>query len=77
MSEGQLFDSALSLPQAQRADLAFQLLQSLEPQGERLSSEALAAELRGRVEAHRQGELKSVSLDEARVQIQRQIAGDT
>jgi putative addiction module component (TIGR02574 family) len=62
----QLFDSALSLPQAERADLAFQLLQSLSPPGEEIASEEFGAELYERIAAHRRGELPSFSLEETR-----------
>lgn len=40
-----LFESALSLPQVERADLAFQLLQTLRPPGDEISAEEFATEL--------------------------------
>ncbi len=61
-----LFESALSLPQVERADLAFQLLQTLVPPGDEISTGDFTAELDSRVDAHRRGELASFSLDEAR-----------
>ncbi len=70
MSQDQVFESALSLPQAERADLALQLLQSLTPPGEEISSQEFGAELHQRIEAHRRGELRSFSLDETRAMIQ-------
>lgn len=73
-SQNPLFESALSLPQAERADLAFQLLQTLAPPGEEISSDEFAAELRGRVDAHRHGELVSHDLDEARAIISKRLA---
>jgi putative addiction module component (TIGR02574 family) len=70
MSQDHFFETALSLPQADRADLAFLLLQSLDHPGENISSAEYGAELRRRVEAYRRGELESFSLDEARTLIQ-------
>jgi putative addiction module component (TIGR02574 family) len=66
MSQDQFFETALSLPQPQRADLALQLLQSLDPPGEVVGEDAFAAELHGRIKAHRRGEIESVDLAKAR-----------
>jgi putative addiction module component (TIGR02574 family) len=71
--QDQLFDSALSLPQAERADLAFQLLQSLALPGEEVTSEEFGAELRERIEAHRRGEVPSFSLEETRAIVQQKL----
>jgi len=71
-----LFESALSLPQSERADLAFQLLQTLVPPGDEVSSEEFAAELRGRVDAHRRGELASYDLEDARAIVAQRLAED-
>ena len=68
-----LFESALSLPQAERADLAFQLLQTLAPSGDEISAAEFGAELHGRIEAHRRGELPSYDLNEARKFIEQRI----
>jgi len=62
-------ETALALPQSQRADLAFQLLQSLDPPGEEISAEQFSASLHervesSRVESSRSGNLKSHSLHE-------------
>jgi putative addiction module component (TIGR02574 family) len=73
-SLNQLFESALSLPQAERADLAFQLLQTLVPSGEEISTEEFAAELNARVEAHRRGDLPSFSLGETRTIVKERLA---
>jgi putative addiction module component (TIGR02574 family) len=73
-SPNPLFDSALSLPQAERADLAFQLLQSLVPPGDEISEAELAAELQRRVAAHRRGEMVSYSLEETRNIVQDRLA---
>jgi putative addiction module component (TIGR02574 family) len=62
------------LPQSERADLAFQLLQSLTPPGEEISSEEFGAELHERVEAHRHGKLQSFSLDETRAIVQQRLS---
>jgi len=72
--QDQLFESALSLPQAERADLAFQLLQTLDPPGEDVSSDEFAAELYARIESHRRGELQSFSLDETRAVVQDRLS---
>jgi putative addiction module component (TIGR02574 family) len=74
LSQNPLFESALSLPQSERADLAFQLLQSLTPPGEEISSEEFGKELRQRVEAHGRGELESFSLEETRQIIQQRLS---
>ncbi|HEY3395680.1 MAG TPA: addiction module protein [Lacipirellulaceae bacterium] len=71
--QDQLFESALSLPQSERADLAFQLLQSLVPPGDQISPEEFGGELHDRIEAHRRGELKSFSLEETRGIIQQRL----
>lgn len=71
--QDQLFESALSLPQAERADLAFQLLQTLTPPGEEISSAEFAAELHGRIDAHRRGELPSCDLEETRAIVEQRL----
>jgi putative addiction module component (TIGR02574 family) len=71
--QDQLFDFALSLPHAERADLAFQLLQSLTPPGDEITSEEFGAELRERIEAHRRGDLPSFSLEESRAIVQQRV----
>lgn len=76
MSQDQLFESALSLPQPERADLAFQLLQSLTPPGDEITSEELGAELHERIEAYRRGELPSFSLEETRAIVQQRLSQD-
>jgi putative addiction module component (TIGR02574 family) len=72
--QDQLFESALSLPQPARADLAFHLLQSLTPPGDEVSAEEFAAELHERIEAHRRGELRSFSLEETRALMQQALS---
>ena len=69
-----LIESALSLPQPQRADLALQLLQSLDQPGEEVSAEEFGQELRERVKEYRAGEVESHSLEEARAAIARRIS---
>jgi Putative addiction module component len=66
MPQNQLIETALALPQTQRADLAFHLLQSLGSPGEEVSTEEFGAELFDRVENYRRGELDSFSLEETR-----------
>jgi hypothetical protein len=73
MPQEQVFESALSLPQSQRADLAFQLLLSLEPPGELVDSKRLGQQLRERVESYRQGTIGSVRLDETRAVIRQRL----
>jgi putative addiction module component (TIGR02574 family) len=76
LSQNSVFESALSLPQPERADLAFQLLQSLSPPGDEISTEEFGAQLRQRVEAHRRGELQTFSLEETRQIIQERLSQD-
>jgi putative addiction module component (TIGR02574 family) len=71
--QNQLFDFALSLPQAERADLAFQLLQSLTPPGEEVAAEEFGAELHERIAAFRRGEMPSFSLEETRRAIRQRL----
>ena len=68
-----VFESALALPQAERAQLALQLLESLDPPGEETSAEQFGAELRERVEAYRRGEIESLSVDETRSMVNQQL----
>jgi len=67
-------ETALALPQSQRADLAFQLLQSLDPPGDEISTEQFGASLHERVKSARSGNLKSHSLDEVRAMVEKRIA---
>lgn len=69
-----LFGAALSLPQSERADLAFQLLQSLDQPGHEIDSDIFGDRLRARVESYRLGEIDNRSLNEARVIIERQLS---
>jgi putative addiction module component (TIGR02574 family) len=73
ISQEELFDSALSLPQAERADLAFQLLQTLHPPGDEIPAEEFQAQLHDRITAYKRGEIASVSLDEAREAMRRRL----
>jgi len=70
----QLFESALSLPQAERADLVFQLLQTLVPSADEISAEEFGAALRERVEAHRRGDLTSFSVEETRAIVRERLS---
>ena len=74
ISQDQLFASALSLPQPIRADLAFELLQSLDPPGEEISSNEFGVELHQRIAAHRRGESRSFNLEETRAIIQERLS---
>jgi putative addiction module component (TIGR02574 family) len=74
MPQDSLFESALGLPQAQRADLAFQLLQSLGPPSDEVTSEDFAAELHERISAYRRGEISSFSLEETRAIVKRRFS---
>ena len=62
----QLLETALSLPQPRRADLAYRLLQSLDSPGKDISAEQFGTELHERIESSRRGDTKSHSLDETR-----------
>ena len=67
-------ETALALPQSQRADLAFQLLQSLDPPGEEISAEQFGVGLRERVESARSGDIESRSLDAVRAIVEKRLA---
>ena len=56
----QIFDAALGLPEAERALLAEQLLESLEPELEELTEDELAAELDRRRAEIDQGIVKPI-----------------
>jgi putative addiction module component (TIGR02574 family) len=73
-SPNPFFESALSLPLAERADLAFQLLQSLDRPGEEITAHEFGTELRDRVEAFRRGEIEGIGLDDARAMIEQRLA---
>jgi len=72
-AQDQFFDTALSLPASARADLAFQLLQSLERPGEEINADEFAGELRGRIEAYRRGEIVSSSRREVRACVETRL----
>jgi len=74
ISQDQLFETALSMPQSDRADLAFQLLQSLDPPGEEVGAGEFGAELRERVAGYHRGETESCSIEETRAIIQQRLA---
>ncbi len=74
VSQEQLFESVLSLPQSVRADLAFELLQTLTPPAEEIAAHEFGAELRERIASCRRGELRSFSLDEVRVIVQERLS---
>ncbi len=75
--ENQLFETGLSLPRAERVDLAFQLLQTLTPPGDELSTADFATEIHEHVAAHRRGEIKSFSLEEARAIVNERLSQDS
>lgn len=72
--QDQLFETALSLPQSERADLAFQLLQSLHPPGVEIGPDEFGAELRERVAGSRRGDQESFSLEETRAIIRQRLS---
>lgn len=76
ISAGQVFEFALSLPPATRADLAFHLLQSLNPPGEEIAADEFGAELRERVDGSRRGALPSFSREETRAIVQERLSRD-
>jgi hypothetical protein len=71
-----LFESALALPDAERADLAFLLLQTLTPAGDEIPNNEFAAELHERIAGHRRGELQSFSIEETRAAVYDRLAQD-
>lgn len=74
LSQTELFESVLALPASVRADLAFELLLSLQPPGEEIASGEFERELHERVEAYRRGEVQSFSLSEARATIHQRLS---
>jgi len=73
-SSDPIFETVLALPLPQRAELAFQLLQSLDPPGEEISSALFGAELHERIESSRRGETSSHSLDETRKIVEKRLS---
>jgi putative addiction module component (TIGR02574 family) len=74
ISQDQLFESVLSLPATVRADLALELLQSLNAPGEEIGSSEFERELHERVAAHQRGEAQSFSLEQTRAIIRRRLS---
>lgn len=74
IQQDHLLETALALPQEERAQIAFQLLQSLDPPGEEIAAEEFGADLRERVEAYRRGEISSLSLEETRAAINQRLS---
>jgi hypothetical protein len=70
----QFFEAAPSLPLPQCADLAFQLLQSLDCPGEEIAAGDFGSELRERVAAYRRGQIESSALEETRAHIQQRLS---
>lgn len=67
--DNQLIESALSLPQADRADLALQLLRSLTPPSNKITDDEFSGQLHDRIARYRTGEVDSLSLEESRATI--------
>jgi putative addiction module component (TIGR02574 family) len=65
-THAELFASVLALPQTERADLAYQLLQSLDPPGADAASPDFGEKLLKRARAAQRGEIDSISLEEMR-----------
>jgi putative addiction module component (TIGR02574 family) len=74
MPQEHFFETALSLPQSERADLAFQLLQSLDHPGDEVPAEQFGDELQARIDAYRRGDLEGLSVEETRAIVQRRLA---
>jgi putative addiction module component (TIGR02574 family) len=74
MEQAQIFDAAFSLPDESRADLAFQLLQTLKP-SEGLSEDdpAFADELERRVQAYESGQTTADEWDAVAGRLQREL----
>ena len=73
-SSNHVFETALLLSDAERADLAYQLLQSLVPPGDEVTAEEFGTELHKRAEAHRRGELPSFTLEETRALVKQRLS---
>jgi len=69
-----LTETALSLSQSERADLALHLLQSLTPPGNKVTDEDFGQQLHERVQDYRSGKVSSSSLDETRTIIEQAIS---
>jgi putative addiction module component (TIGR02574 family) len=76
MPQEQIFESALALPQTARADLVFQLLQTLRPDGREITSEEFGTDLHQRIAAYRRGDLSSYSLEDVRAHIEKRLSKD-
>jgi putative addiction module component (TIGR02574 family) len=61
----EVFEDALSLPPAERAELADRLLTSLDAPPDRRIDELWAKEAEDRLDAYDRGEIKAVSAQEA------------
>lgn len=70
-----LLDEALKLSEAERADLAARLIQSLDPETDSEVDEAWAAEIERRCAALDSGEAVTSDWSEVRERIEREIFG--
>ena len=65
----EIFAEAVELGESDRADLAGMLLHSLEPHPDARMDDAWVKEIKRRIEAHKSGQMESVSWEEARARL--------
>jgi putative addiction module component (TIGR02574 family) len=71
----ELLRSALALPEAERAELAASLIQSLDPATDEATDEAWAAEIQRRIDAIDRGEVQLVPWDDVMRNMQQRKHG--
>lgn len=74
MTTSEIYGTALALPEQSRAELAYQLLQSLKPPRVQSAEEpGFAAELDRRVDAYEAGETSASDWDEVSARLRRAL----
>lgn len=74
MTSAQLYGTALALPEENRAELAYKLLQSLKPSGILSDEEPrFSAELERRVKAYEDGETSASDWDEVSARLRQAL----
>lgn len=67
----EVFDAALGLTEVERAELAEQLLESIDPEFDPMTEEEWAAEIKRRVDEMDSGEVEGIPWEEVRAKLQR------
>ena len=74
MTTSQIYGTALALPEENRAELAYQLLQSLKPSAALTDEEPrFSAELERRVDAYEAGEMSASDWDDVSVRLRQAL----